>query len=85
MKRDSIEYFNAIFKPLFLCFQETGYGTKDDRFSCKLTLSNYKYFQERMDPYSPGCRGLYFGCHVSCQVVLEDNSYTHLVSLTTYI
>jgi hypothetical protein len=31
VKRDSIEYFNMVFKPLFLCFQETGNGTNDDR------------------------------------------------------
>ena len=38
-----------------------------------------------MDPTTPGCRGLYFGYHVSCQAVLEDNSYTYLVFfLTTY-
>ena len=37
-----------------------------------------------MDPYTPSCRGLYLRYHVSCQAVLEDNSYTHLVSLTTY-
>ena len=37
-----------------------------------------------MDPTTPGCRGLYLGYHVSCQVVHEDNSYSHLVSLTTY-
>ena len=84
VKRDSIEYFNTIFKPLFLCFQETGNGTNDVRYPCKVTLPNYKYFQKRMDPSIPGCRGLYLGYHVSCQAVLEDNSYTHLVSLTTY-
>jgi len=34
---------------------------------------------------TPGCRrGLYLGYHVSCQAVLEDNSYTYLISLTTY-
>jgi len=27
-------------------------------------------------------RGLFLGYHVSCQAVLEDNSYTYLVSLT---
>jgi len=37
-----------------------------------------------MDPTTPGCRGLYLGYHVSCQVILEDNSYTYIVSLTTY-
>ena len=37
-----------------------------------------------MDPNTPGCIGLYLRYHVSCQAVLEDNSYTHLVSLTTY-
>jgi len=41
--------------------------------------------RNEMDPTTPGCRGLYLGYHFSCQVVLEDNSYTHLVSLTTYI
>ena len=37
-----------------------------------------------MDPTTPGFRGLYLGYHVSCQAVLEDNSYTYLISLTTY-
>ena len=83
MKRDSIEYFNMIFKSLFLCFQEVGNGTNDARIPCKVTLPKYKYFQKIMDPNTPSYRGLYLGHHVSCQAVLEDNSYTHLVSLTT--
>jgi len=84
VKRDSIEYFNTMFKPLFICFQETGNGTNEARNLCKVTFPNYKYFLKRMDPTTPGCRGLYLGYHVSCQAVLEDNSYTYLVSLTTY-
>jgi len=54
VKRDSIEYFNTIFKPLFICFQETGNGTNDARNSCKVTLPIYKYFMKRMDPTTPG-------------------------------
>jgi len=37
-----------------------------------------------MDPNTPGCRGLYLGYHISCQTVLEDNSYTYLATLITY-
>jgi len=48
VKRNSIEYFNTIFKPLFLCFQETGNGTNEARNPCKVTLPNYKYFLKRM-------------------------------------
>ena len=66
VKRDSIEYSNTIFKPLFLYIQETGNGTIDARNPCKVTLPNYKYFLKRMDLTTPGCRGLYFGYHVSC-------------------
>jgi len=84
VKRDSIEYFNTIFKPFFICFQETGNDSNEARNPCNVTLPNYKYFLKRMDPTTPGCRGLYLGYHVSCQAVLEDNSYTYLVSLTTY-
>jgi len=60
------------------------YGNNDSRNPCKVTLPNYKYFQKRIDPTTPGCRGLYLGYHISCQAVLEDNSYTYLVSLTIY-
>jgi len=84
VKRDHIEYLNTIFKPLFLYFQETGNGINDIRNPCKVTLPNYKYFQKRMDPNTPSCRGLYLGHHVSCQPVLENNSHTYLASLTTY-
>jgi len=85
VKRASIEYFNTIFKPLLLCFQETGNGIKDDRYSCEVILLNYKYFQKRMDPNTHGCRSLYLGYYVSCQVVLKDNFYTYiLISLTIY-
>jgi len=35
-----------------------------------------------MDQNTPGCRGLYFGYHISHQAVHEDNSYTLLVILT---
>ena len=66
VKRDSIEYFNTIFKPLFICFQETGNDINDARNPCKVILPNYKYFQKRMDLYMPGSRGLYLGYHVSC-------------------
>ena len=40
-------------KPLFLCFQETDNDINDARYPCKVTLSNYKYFQKRMDPNTP--------------------------------
>ena len=42
------------------------------KFHVKLTLPNNNYFQKRMDPTIPDCRGLYLGYHVSCQGVLED-------------
>jgi len=84
VKRDSIEYFNTFFKPFFLCFQETGNDTNDDRNSCKVTSPNHKYFQKRMDPNTSSCKDLYLGHHVLCQAVLENNFYTHLVSLATY-
>jgi len=71
VKRDSIEYFNTILKPLFLCFQETGNGTNDTRNPYKITPPNYKYLQKRIDPNTPDCRDLYLGYHVSCQVVLS--------------
>ena len=75
---------SQFFKPLFLCFQETDNGTNDARNPCNVTLPNHKYFQKRMDPNTPGCRGLYLGYHVPRQALLEENSYIHLVSLTTY-
>jgi len=50
----------------------------------KVTLLNYKYFQKRIDPNMPGSKGLYLGFHVSCQAILINNSYTHLVSLSSY-
>ena len=80
----SIEYFNTIFKPLYQCFQETRNGTKDVRNPCKVTLPNCKYFQKRVDSNIPGCGGLYLEYHVLCQTVLEDYSYSYLVSLTVY-
>jgi hypothetical protein len=46
-KKDSIEYFNTIFKRILLCFQETSNSIKNDNFLCKLTLPNYKIFQEK--------------------------------------
>jgi len=51
VKRDSIEYFNTIFKPLFICFQETGNGTNEARNPCKVTLSNYIYFLKKNGSY----------------------------------
>jgi len=44
-KKDSIEYFIAIYKLLFLCFQETGNGSglkKNNPY--RVTLPNYKHF-----------------------------------------
>jgi len=40
-KKDSIECFNTIFKPLFLCFQERGNGTKDHKPLIVLLQENY--------------------------------------------
>jgi len=54
------------------------------RNPCKVTLPNYKYFQKRMNPYTPDCRGLYLGYHVSCQAVLKDNSYTQFSFFKQY-
>ena len=43
-----------------------------------------KILYVQIDPTTPGCRGFYLRYHVSCQKVLEYNSYTHLISLTIY-
>ena len=83
-KRDGIEYFCSIFKPLFLCFQETGNGSKlDDNIFCKVTIQNYRYFRKKAIN-SPGMRGLYLGYHKTCQASLENNEYNFILSLTTH-
>jgi len=48
-------------------------GTSDVKSPCKVTLPIYKYFQKkkkkkkkRIDPNTPGCRGLNLG--VSCLI-----------------
>jgi len=84
-KKNSIEYFNTIFKLLFLCFQEIGNGTNDTRNSCKVTfpqLTNISR-KERIKN-TPGSRDLYLEYHVSYQTVLKDNFCSHHVFLTTY-
>ena len=84
-KRDGIEYFNSIFKPLFLCFQETGNGTKlNDNIFCKVTVCGYKYFRKKAVNSSPGIRGLFLGYHHSCQASLESDDFKFILSLSTY-
>ena len=85
VKRDGIEYFNILFKPLFLCFQETGNGSKlDDDIFCKVTVPNYRYFRKKAIKSLPGMRGLYLGYHKSCQASLENKDLNYILSLSTY-
>ena len=44
----------------------------------KITFPNYKYFQKRVNPNVPVAE-----VYILYQTVLKDNSYTHLISLTT--
>ena len=84
-KKDSIEYFISMYKPLFLCFQETGNGTGTKNiYPCKVKISNYKYFRIKADETIPGKRGLFIGYHKSCQASLDSSSYEYIVSLRTY-
>jgi len=84
-KRDGIEYFNSLFKPLFLCFQETGNGTDlSSEYPCKVKLPNYKYFCKRADTSIPGLRGLFLFYHRSIQATIENNDLNYIVSLSTY-
>jgi len=84
-KRDSIEYFISIYKPLFLCFQETGNGSgSNSNYPCWVRLKNFKHFFKKAEPEIPGKRGLYLGYHNSCHASLEDNTYEYIISLCTY-
>jgi len=85
VKRHGIEYFNILFKPLFLCFQETGNGSKlNDDIFCKVTMPNYRYFRKKAIKSQPGMRGLYLGYHKSCLASVENNEFNYILSLTTY-
>ncbi|ORX64455.1 hypothetical protein BCR32DRAFT_287089 [Anaeromyces robustus] len=84
-KKDSIEYFITLFKPLFLCFQETKNGSgANSSQPCKVTIPNYRYFVRRAVDSIPGMRGLFLGYHKSCQAILEENSFNYIISLTNY-
>jgi len=84
-KKDGIEYFNSLFKPIFLCFQETGNGTElTSNSPCKVYLPNYKYFCKRVDKSIPGLRGLYLFYDRSIQASLENNDLNYIISLSTY-
>jgi len=84
-KKDSIKYFIALYKPLFLCFQETGNGSgSNSRSPCKISIPNYKYFFKKADDSIPGKRGLFLGFHKSCQASFDSPSYEYIISLNTY-
>jgi len=84
-KKDTIEYFIASFKPLFVCFQETGNGSgSTSSYPCRVSLRNYKYFFKKADNSVPGKRGLYLGFHKSCQASPENNSFNYILSLQTF-
>ena len=84
-KKDSIKYFIALYKPLFLCFQETGNGSgSNGRYPCKISIPNYKYFFKKADDSAPGIRGLFLGYHKSCQASFDSPSYKYIISLNTY-
>ena len=74
-----------MYKPLFLCFQETGNGSgSSSKYPCRVSLKNYKHFFKKANNEIPGKRGLYIGFHNSCQASLENNTYEYIISLYTY-
>ena len=84
-KKDSVEFFIAMYKPLFVCFQETGNGSgSNSNYPCRVTLKNYKYFFKKADEAIPGKRGLFLGYHNSCHASFENNSSEYIISLYTY-
>jgi len=84
-KKDSVELFISMYKPLFLCFQETGNGSgSSSKYPCRVSLKNYKHFFKKANNEIPGKRGLYIGFHNSCQASLENNTYEYIISLYTY-
>ena len=84
-KKYSIEFFIAMYKPLFLCFQETGNGSgSTSKYPCRVILPNYKYFFKKAEDKTPGKRGLFLGYHNSCQASLDSSSFEYIISLNTY-
>ena len=84
-KKDGIEYFISLFKPKFLCFQETGNGSRlRSNYPCKVSLPNYACFFKRKEAKVPGMRGLYIGFHKTCQAVPENYTFKYILSVTTY-
>jgi len=84
-KKDSIEYFITVHRPLFLCFQETGNGSgSNSQYPCRVKIRNYKHFFKKADNSIPGKRGLYLGIHNSCQASIEDDSFDYIISLYTF-
>ena len=84
-KKDGIEYFISLFKPKFICFQETGNGSRfRSNYPCRVTLPNYSCFFKRKETKVPGMRGQYIGCHKSCQAALENTTYKYIISIITY-
>jgi len=70
-----------MYKPLFLCFQETGNGSgSSSKYPCRVSLKNYKHFFKKANNEIPGKRGLYIGFHNSCQASLENNTYKYIIS-----
>ncbi|ORX82364.1 hypothetical protein BCR32DRAFT_292677 [Anaeromyces robustus] len=85
-KKLSIEFFIAIYKLLFLCFQETGNGSgSTSQYPYKVILPNYKYFFKKADDKTPGKRGLFLGYHKSCQASLDSFSFEYIISLSNNI
>ena len=59
-----------IFKPLLIpIFSEKKIKVPRILVIHVTLLKHIYYFQKRIDPNTPGCRGLYFRNHVSCQAV----------------
>jgi len=84
-KKDGIEYFISLFKPKFLCFQETGNGTRlRSNYPCRVNIPGYNCFFKRKEVNVNGMRGLYIGYHRSCQAIMENSTYKYILSVTTY-
>jgi len=65
---------------LFQCTNHFSYAFKkrsgsNSKYTCRVSLKNYKHFFKKANNEIHCKRGLYIGFHNSCQASLENNTY----------
>jgi len=81
-KHDGIRYFNEIFKPICICFQEVGNSLYlNGLLNNYPFLCHYNTILRKIDPNILSMRGLSISVHRSCSFSPDPFEYKFIISV----